>query len=276
MSFLWYPSPKEKPIASLLGMGGGIGSNLVSGSGPNPYRGLVGNGSLRSGFSGLLAAYPFTDSKNGSDLSGNGNNLSSHGPNAPVEYSVTGTDKNGDPPPYTTAYGKTQSSMDYSWINARTDVDFKNGSDFTVECWAQVNSPDTFIIAMNTYSSQSEGSILALGASGVSSSAYQGYSVSGGTRVIGRWHHIAYTRDASTSPDTHTVFLDGVQVGQTTSDSYGNGYSENQYGNQQYGGDGGEAGNPAPNSFIMDFRVFNTVRYTSNFDIADYLPTLDA
>jgi len=29
MSFLWYPSPKEKPIASLLGMGGGIGNNLI-------------------------------------------------------------------------------------------------------------------------------------------------------------------------------------------------------------------------------------------------------
>ena len=184
--------------------------------------------------------------------------------------------KNGDPPPYTTAYGKTQSSMDYSWINARTDVDYKNGADFTVECWAQVNSPDTFIIAINTYSNQSEGSILSLGASGVSSNAYQGYSVSGGTRVIGQWHHIAYTRDASTSPDTHTVFLDGVQVGQSTSDSYGNSYSENQYGNGQYGGGGGEAGNPAPNSLMMDFRVFNTVRYTSDFDIANYLPTLDA
>jgi len=242
----------------------------------NPYRGLVVNGSLRSGFSGLRAAYPFTDSKNGLDLSGNNKHLSNHGPNNAVEYSISGTDKNGDPPPYTTAYGKTQSSMDYSWINARTDVDFKNGSDFTVECWAQVNSPDTFILAINTYSSQSEGSILALGASGVSSSAYQGYSVSGGTRVIGQWHHIAYTRDSSTSPDTHTVFLDGVQVGQTTSDSYGNGYTENQYGNGQYGGGGGEEGNPAPNSFIMDFRVFNTVRYTSNFDIADYIPTLDS
>ena len=33
MSFLWYPSPKEKPIASLLGMGGGIGSNLITSSG---------------------------------------------------------------------------------------------------------------------------------------------------------------------------------------------------------------------------------------------------
>ena len=31
MSFLWYPSPKEKPISSLLGVGGGIGSNLISG-----------------------------------------------------------------------------------------------------------------------------------------------------------------------------------------------------------------------------------------------------
>tara|TARA_S200002703_G_scaffold104488_2_gene90665 strand:- start:471 stop:1301 length:831 start_codon:yes stop_codon:yes gene_type:complete len=276
MSFLWYPSPKEKPIASLLGMGGGIGSNLVSGSGPNPYRGLVGNGSLRSGFTGLQMAFPMTSSKNGSDLSGNNRDLSNHGPNNAVEYSISGTDKNGDPPPYTTAYGKTQSSMDYSWLNANTDFNFKSVSNMTIECWVQVNSPDTFMQLINTYSSQSEGTILSIGGSGVFSGAYTGYSVSGGTLVIGQWHHVAYTRDTSTSPDTHTVFLDGVQVGQVTSDSYGSGYSENQYGNGQYGGGGGVAGNPAPNSFMMDFRVFNTIRYTGNFDIAEYLPTLDA
>lgn len=34
MSNLWYPSPKEKPISSLFGMGGGVGSNLVSRLGP--------------------------------------------------------------------------------------------------------------------------------------------------------------------------------------------------------------------------------------------------
>lgn len=98
----------------------------------------------------------------------------------------------------------------------------------------------------------------------------------GGTITQGRWHHAAYTRDSSTSPDTHTLFLDGTQVAQITSDTYGGSYSENQYANGQYGGGGGVAGSPAPNSFIMDMRVFNTVKYTSNFDIANYLPTLDA
>ena len=31
MSILWYPTPKQSPLLGSLGMGGGIGSNLVSG-----------------------------------------------------------------------------------------------------------------------------------------------------------------------------------------------------------------------------------------------------
>ena len=79
-------------------------------------------------------AFPFTDAKGGSDLSGNNRHLSNHGPNNAVEYSISGTDKNGDPPPYTTAYGKTQSSMDYSWFNANTDYNFQGSQNLTVEC----------------------------------------------------------------------------------------------------------------------------------------------
>lgn len=281
MSILWYPTPKQSPLLGVTGLGGGIASRL-GGRAPNPYRGLVGNGSLRSGFTNLQMAFPFTDAKGGEDLSGNGRSLSNHGPNNAVEYSISGTDKNGDPPPYTTAYGKTQSSMDYSWYNANTDYDFRGSQNLTVECWFQINSPDTFIQILNMYGSQSEGQVLNVSTgNGVRSFAWSGsvdYDVKGGSAsiVVGRWHHAAYTRNSSTSPDTHTVFLDGVQVAQTTSDTYGGSYTENQFANGQYGGGGGVAGSPAPNSFIMDFRTFNTVKYTSDFDIADYLPTLDA
>jgi hypothetical protein len=31
MSILWYPTPKQSPLLGSLGMGGGIGSNLISG-----------------------------------------------------------------------------------------------------------------------------------------------------------------------------------------------------------------------------------------------------
>ena len=279
MSILWYPTPKQSPLLGVAGLGGGIATKL-SGRAPNPYRGLVGNGSLRSGFTNLQMAFPFTESKGGEDLSGNNRSLSNHGPNNAVEYSISGTDKNGDPPPYTTAYGKTQSSMDYSWYNANTDYNFQGTQTFTVEVWFQLNSPDTYMNILNMYSSQSEGQVLACSTSyGIKSLAWSGsenYTLSGGTITQGRWHHAAYTRDSSTSPDTHTLFLDGTQVAQVTSDTYGGSYSENQFANGQYGGGGGVAGSPAPNSFIMDFRAFNTVKYTSDFDIAEYLPTLDA
>jgi hypothetical protein len=36
MSILWYPTPKQSPILGSLGLGGGIGSNLVSGGGLIP------------------------------------------------------------------------------------------------------------------------------------------------------------------------------------------------------------------------------------------------
>ena len=245
---------------------------------PNPYRGLVGNGSLRSGFTNLQMAFPFTDSKNGLDLSGNNKHLSNWGSNTPVEYAVTGTDKNGDPPPYTTAYGKTQAGPDYGWKNATSDYNFAGTQTFTMECWFQVNSPDSGFLMVNMRSSsQSEGQVLVASTSyGIKSLAWSGsenYSLSGGTIVLGQWHHAAYTRNSSTSPDTHTLFLDGTQVAQTTSDTYGGGYDYNQYGFGTFGG-GGVA--TYPNSLMRDLRVFNTVKYTSDFDIADYLPTLDS
>ena len=34
MSILWYPTPKQSPILGSLGLGGGIGSNLITSSGP--------------------------------------------------------------------------------------------------------------------------------------------------------------------------------------------------------------------------------------------------
>ena len=245
---------------------------------PNPYRGLVGNGSLRSGFTNLQMAFPFTDSKNGLDLSGNNKHLSNWGSNTPVEYAVTGTDKNGDPPPYTTAYGKTQAGPDYGWKNATSDYNFAGTQTFTMECWFQVNTPDSGFLMVNMRSSsQSEGQVLVASTSyGIKSLAWSGsenYSLSGGTIVLGQWHHAAYTRNSSTSPDTHTLFLDGTQVAQTTSDTYGGGYDYNQYGFGSFGG-GGVA--TYPNSLMQDLRVFNTVKYTSDFDIADYLPTLDS
>ena len=36
MSILWYPTPKQSPLLGSLGMGGGIGSNLISGGGLTP------------------------------------------------------------------------------------------------------------------------------------------------------------------------------------------------------------------------------------------------
>tara|TARA_B100002019_G_scaffold239781_1_gene215252 strand:+ start:292 stop:1122 length:831 start_codon:yes stop_codon:yes gene_type:complete len=276
MSILWYPTPKQSPLLGVAGLGGGIASRL-GGKAPNPYRGLVGNGSLRSGFTNLQMAFPFTDSKNGLDLSGNNRNLSNWSTNTPVEYAVTGVDKNGDPPPYTTSYGKTQSGPDYGWKNLSSDFNFQGSKTYTMECWFQVNSPDTGILMISMRSNESEGQVLTASTSyGIKSLAWSGsedYTLSGGTIVVGQWHHGAYTRDSSTSPDTHTLFLDGTQVAQITSDTYGDAYDYNQYGFATFGG-GGVA--YYPNSFMQDLRVFDTVKYTSDFDIAEYLPTLDA
>ena len=36
MSILWYPTPKQSPLLGALGLGGGIGSNLISGGGLTP------------------------------------------------------------------------------------------------------------------------------------------------------------------------------------------------------------------------------------------------
>ena len=243
-------------------------------------RGLVGNGVARTDplASSLLLAYPLSDAANGDDYSGNANHLQQGGTNAPVEYSVTGVDAYGDGPVYTTSYGKTQTYLDYAWRLPSSTFNFKQVQDLTFECWAQLNSPDTNIALFNMYSNQSEGGINFGTTNNLSVTMYNGFSVSGGTLVLGQWHHVAYVRDTSGATDTHTIYLDGVQVGTTASNSYGAGYSWNQFGAQQWGGSSGAQGAGAPNSFMQDLRIYNTVKYTANFNVEDpnYLPILES
>ena len=53
MSILWYPTPKQSPLLGSLGMGGGIGSNLVSGEKLPPPGSISGSYSSNSdGYSG--------------------------------------------------------------------------------------------------------------------------------------------------------------------------------------------------------------------------------
>ena len=49
MSILWYPTPKQSPLLGSLGMGGGIGSNLVSGEKLPPPGSISGSYSSSEG-----------------------------------------------------------------------------------------------------------------------------------------------------------------------------------------------------------------------------------
>ena len=243
-------------------------------------RGLVGNGVARTDplASNLLLAYPLSDAANGDDYSGNANHLQQAGTNAPVEYSVTGTDAYGDGPVYTTSFGKSQTSLNYAWRLPSSTFNFKQVQDLTFECWAQLNSPDTFIPLLAFYSNQSEGTLSLSTNNNARANMYNGFDVQGGTVVAGRWHHFAYVRDTSGATDTHTIYLDGIQVATTASNSYGAGYSWNQIGSYQWGGSSGAVGYGAANSFIQDMRIYNTVKYTANFNVEDpnYLPILES
>lgn len=244
-----------------------------------PLRGLIGNGTARTDAlaANLQLAYPFSDAANGTDYSGNTRNLSASG--TPTEYSISGVDINGELAPYTTSYGKTSGNLVNTWTLPSSTYNFKSGN-ITVECWFYYSSLDTTypLIFVNYYSSQSEGSFGVNTNLAISSNAYLGYNAQTANNIVTRdtWNHVAYTRDTSTSPDTHRIYVNGTLQATATSDSYGNAYSTNQFCNQQYGGGGGAFGSPAPNSFIMDFRVYNTVKYTSNFNITNYLPILNA
>ena len=62
MSFLWYPTPKESPLLGSLGLGGGIGSNLVSGGPITP--GTI-TGVYSSNSDGYSGGYSSTHTCNG-------------------------------------------------------------------------------------------------------------------------------------------------------------------------------------------------------------------
>ena len=62
MSFLWYPTPKESPLLGSLGLGGGIGSNLVSGGAIIP--GTI-TGVYSSNSDGYSGGYSSTHTCNG-------------------------------------------------------------------------------------------------------------------------------------------------------------------------------------------------------------------
>lgn len=259
------------------GNGGfGIGRRkIIRGTG-NAFRGLIGNGTARTDAlaANLQLAYPFSDAANGTDYSGNNRNLSATG--SPTEYAISGVDINGDAAPYTTSYGKTASGANNTWTLPSSTYNFKSGN-ITVECWFYFSSLDSALPFVNYYSSQSEGGFAVDGNNSIYSNAYQGYIVQTANNIVTRnsWNHVAYTRDTSTAPDTHRIYVNGTLQATATSDNYGGGYTTNQFGAARFGGDGG-VGNFSPNSFIMDFRVYNTVKYTSNFDIRNYLPILNA
>jgi hypothetical protein len=82
MSFLWYPSPKEKPIASLLGMGGGIGSKLLGGEGLPTVIGQFALGGYFAGYYSSTQNRVATDglivAPAASGYYGNGNSTRTH------------------------------------------------------------------------------------------------------------------------------------------------------------------------------------------------------
>lgn len=232
-------------------------------------RGLVGNGSLRTDpySANLQAAWPLSSSKTNTDMSGGSvGNLGVSGtptyPSAPSSSTC----------PYTTAAdGFTNSNYFTSGYN------MKSGA-ITFEGWFYVNttagsiSQTSEFTLVNWYSGQSEGGGKIDTATGVISfSAYLGFSCASASSTIakGQWYHFAYTRTAG---NVHTLYVNGTSVATLSSSSLGSSYSTNQYGFSQYGG-GGQSWS---DGYLQDLRIYNTVKYTSNFSVNQVFPILTA
>lgn len=225
-----------------------------------PPRGLVGNGSLRTDplIANLQAAWPLSLSKTNTDMSGGSvGNLGVAGtptyPSAPSSSTC----------PYTTAAdGFSNSNYLTSGYN------MKSGA-ITFEGWFYVNttagsiSQTTEFTLVNWFSGQSEGGGKINTSTGVIGfSAYLGFNCASASSTIakGQWYHFAYTRTAG---NVHTIYVNGTSVATLTSSSLGGGYGTNQYGFSQYGG-GGQSWS---DGYLQDLRIYNTVKYSSNFNV---------
>lgn len=240
-------------------------SILISNAAP---RNLVGNGSLASDplSASLYLALPFSSSKGGSDLSGNGRNATANGNPA---FNTVPSPANTV---YQSAYGPGNDSNFY-YISSST-LNMKALMTLTVECWIYVNSGSAAASILNYYSSQSEGGFaLDVTSRYIYSNAYQGYNVQTANNVwnFNTWHHVVYQRYS----DTHEIYLDGTRLAQSTSSNYGSSYSFNDILKSRWGGQSPPF--PSSNCYIQDLRIYTVRKYTgSTYDKNAVQPILTA
>ena len=156
---------------------------------------------------------------------------------------------------------------DYLSLPSSINNTFGTGN-FTVECWSYYNN--------FTYSSfildQRPSGVNGVYVSIFLNSGIPYYYVSTANQITGNalsintWYHIAISRSGSSTK----MFIDGVQVGSTYTDT------NNYLGGAIFiGGSSYAIGTAINNGYIDDFRITKYARYTANFTppSQSFLPT---
>ena len=166
--------------------------------------------------------------------------------------------------PYSTNWSNFfDGSGDYLTVSSNAAFGMGTG-DFTIECWV---NPTAFtgsgnvLVDMRSGTEPSVRPDLEYNSSGVLNYRVNGSTViSGGTLVIGTWSHVALARSGTTTK----LFLNGVQVGSSYTDS-------NNYGSSaacRIGADDDGSPNAYVNGYMSNVRVVKgTAVYTSNFTV---------
>ena len=146
---------------------------------------------------------------------------------------------------------------DYLSIPSSINNTFGTGN-FTVECWSYYNNFTNSSFILDQRPSGVNGVYVSIFlASGIPyyyvSTANQ---ITGNALSINTWYHIAISRSGSSTK----MFIDGVQVGSTYTDT-------NNYlgGPILIGGSSYAIGTAINNGYIDDFRITKYARYTANF-----------
>lgn len=160
---------------------------------------------------------------------------------------------------------------DYLTIPSSTDLDISTG-DFTIEAWVYLNAMPTtdtlsvwqnwMIIYERGSASASDGWQFQIGQTLLMFSDSYGTAVCSGTHgmVINTWYHLSVSRSGT----TFRVFVNGVQVGTSTSSITLNSGPTYWIGTET--GQGAYL-----NGYIDDLRVTKGIaRYTSNFTVPTY------
>jgi len=159
-------------------------------------------------------------------------------------------------------------STDYLSVPSNSAFTFGTG-DFTIECWVYLLTATNYTIIDTRSSGNSVSPLLYFNSSSNGLAlqvAGSNVILQGAFPSLNAWHHVALSRSGTSTK----IFLDGVQVGSTYTDSNNYVSGAPSIGNNSSGG----GGTQILNGYISNLRVVKgTAVYTSNFAVPVAPPT---